>query len=303
MSTEQKNATSRWAIVALVVMSLIWGYNWVVMKQVVQYVDPFDFSAVRTLFGALSLFAVILVMRRPLKLEALPWVLLLGVLQTAAFTGLIQWALVSADAGKTAVLVYTMPFWLLGLAWWLLGERIRPVQGLTLLIAGSGMVLILEPWGEQGLSRSDLLAVTGGLVWALSAVVAKRLRPKIQMDVLAVTAWQMLFGSLILCAVAWFLPDSRPLNPVPYFYGALFFNAVFATALAWWLWLYVLQNLSAGMAGLSVLSIPLIGVLSGWLELGERPQGFELTGMLLMGAALALTCVWTLISARRRPGG
>lgn len=291
--------TPRWAVLALVVMSLIWGYNWVVMKQVVQYVDPFDFSAVRTLFGALALFAIIVVLRRPLRLEALPQVLLLGLLQTAAFTGLIQWALVTADAGKTAVLVYTMPFWLLALAWWWLGERIRGVQWAALLLAGGGLVLILEPWALGGQAFSNALAVLGGLVWALAAVVAKRLRARVNIDLLTLTAWQMLFGSVVLCAIAWILPASKPLNPVPYFYGALIFNAVFATALAWWLWLYVLQNLSAGMAGLSVLGIPLIGVLAGWIELGERPQGLELAGMLLIGAALALTCVWTWVSARR----
>jgi len=124
------SGSPRLALFALALLALIWGYNWVVMKQVIQYVDPFDFSAIRTLLGAASLFLVLLVLRRPLAVAAARQVALLGVLQTAAFTALIQWALVAGGAGKTAVLVYTMPFWMIPMAWWWLGERVRGLQWL-----------------------------------------------------------------------------------------------------------------------------------------------------------------------------
>ena len=289
----------RLAILALVLLSAIWGYNWVVMKQVIQYVDPFDFSAIRTLLGAATLFLVLAVLRKPLKLAAMPRVAMLGVVQTGAFTALIQWALVAGGAGKTAVLVYTMPFWVIPMAWWALGERIRGMQWLALAVAAGGLVLILEPWAMHSSLFSNLLAVGGGLTWALSAILAKRLRRDHDFDLLALTAWQMLFGALALCIVALLLP-SRPIDATPYFYGALFFNSVFATGLAWLLWLYILQHLSAGMAGLSALGIPLIGVLAGWVELGERPSAAEFAGMLLIGGALALTSLWSLWQSRRQ---
>ena len=290
---------ARLAVVALILMSLIWGYNWVVMKQVIRYVDPFDFSAIRTLFAAVALFIVVLIARRPLRPVALRPLLLLGLLQTAAFTALIQWALVSGGAGKTAILVYTMPFWLIPLAWWLLGERVRGVQWVATAVAAVGLVLILDPWSMTGSVMGNVLAVGGGLTWALSTVVAKRMRRDHEFDLLSMTAWQMLFGSLALCVVALLVP-SRPIDPTPYFFGALIYNAVFATALAWLLWLYVLQNLPAGVAGLSALGIPLIGALSGWIELGERPSVGEFSGMALICLALALTSLWPLLQARRK---
>jgi drug/metabolite transporter (DMT)-like permease len=88
------------ASAAMVLMSVIWGYNWVVMKQVMRYVGPFDFSALRTLIGALALFAVLAVRRRSLRLVAPLPTLWLGLLQTAAFTGMIQWALVSGGPAR-----------------------------------------------------------------------------------------------------------------------------------------------------------------------------------------------------------
>src|SRR5690606_9313195 len=90
------------------------------------------------------------------------------------------------------------------------------------------------------------------------------------------------------CALPiWIVPE-RPIDPAPYFYGALAYNAIIATALAWILWLFALQHLSAGVAGMSALGVPVVGVLAGWLQLGERPGALELSGMVLIGAALAV---------------
>ena len=97
----------------------------------------------------------------------------------------------------------------------------------------------------------------------------------------------MRFGALALCVVALALP-TRPIQPTTYFFGALAFNALLAIALAWLLWLYALQHLPAGIAGLSSLGVPLIGVLAGWIQLGERPAPAELMGIALIGGALAL---------------
>lgn len=292
-------SSSRLALLALIVLSLIWGYNYVVMKEVMAYIDPFDFSALRMLLGAAALFAVMVLLRRPLTLVAVPGLLLLGLLQTTAFTALLQWALVEGGAGKTAVLVYTMPFWVIPLAWWALGERVRGVQWLALALAGVGLVFMLEPWAHSGSMLSNVLGVASGLSWAMSSVLAKRLRRDHGVDALAMTAWQMLFGSIALCVVALLLP-SEPIEPTPYFFVALAYNVVLATGLAWILWMYVLEHLSTGMAGLSVLGIPLIGVLAGWLELGERPNAAELAGMTLICGALALVSLWSLWQGRGR---
>lgn len=289
--------SNRLAVAALVLLSFLWGYNWVVMKQVIRYVDPFDFSALRALLGALSLFVALVALRRPLKVTAFREVALLGLLQTATFTGLVQLALVFGGAGKTAVLVYTMPFWLAPLSYLALGERVSPAHWRSIGLAAVGLVLILDPGALHGSLRGSLLALAAGLAWAVATIVAKRLRQRHAIDLLAMTAWQMLLGALPLCLVALTLP-SRPIDATPYFIGALAYNAVPATALAWLLWLYVLNHLPASVAGLSALGIPLIGVLAGWLELGERPSGTELSGMLLIGAALALLS----LSALRQRG-
>ncbi len=284
------------AVAAFVLLSLIWGYNWVVMKKVLQFADPVDFTALRVIFGTVALFGLMLLRRMPLRPVALGPTILLGLLQCGAFSVLIQLALVHGGAGKTAVLVYVMPFWLLPMAWAFLGERVRGLQWVAVAMAALGLVFVLEPWSVQASLMSNAIALLASVVWASAAIYAKRLRARVRLDLVSLTAWQMLFGALVLAVVAWLLP-SRPIDPTPYFIGALAYNAILATALAWLLWLFVLDRLSAGMAGLSSLAVPAVGVLSAWIELGEQPSLAEGVGMVLIAGALFLLS-W-LVSRRR----
>lgn len=276
---------TRLALLALALMAVIWGYNWVVLKTALDYVGPIDFSMLRNLFGAIVLFMVLLARRTHLAIRAWPRVILLGILQTAAFSLLIQLALINGGAGKTSILVYTMPFMVVPMAWLFFGERIRGLQWPALGLAAVGLVLIVEPWNNQAPISSNLLAVAGGFSWALATMVTKWIKRDYRIDPLPLTAWQMLFGTLALCITAWLVPE-RPIDPAPIFYVTLIYNVVLATGLGWFLWIFALQHLPAGVAGLASLVAPVIGVLGSWLQLGERPGGLELLGMGLIGLAL-----------------
>ncbi|HEX6829430.1 MAG TPA: DMT family transporter, partial [Burkholderiales bacterium] len=288
----------RRAVLALAVLAVIWGYNWVVMKEVLKYAGPLDFGALRNLLGALSLFAALALLRRPLKPVAPGWMLVLGLLQTTTFTCCVMLALAHGGAGRAAVLTYTMPFWLLLLAWPLLGERVHGLQWPAAAMALAGLLLIMEPWRIHGGLATGLLATGAGIVWAVSNVIVKRLRARMEIDLLRLSAWQMLFGSVALGVIA-ALYEQRSMEWTPYLAVALAYNAIPATALAWLLWVYVLHHLPAGAAGLGSLAIPVVGVLSAAIELGERPSTTETAGMALILAALAVLSVQALREHRR----
>jgi drug/metabolite transporter (DMT)-like permease len=275
------------AILCLLALGGIWGYNWVVMKVAVAHSSPFDFAAMRAFFGALSLFLVMIGFRRPISPKEIPATFLLGTLQTTAVLCFSMWALVRGGAGKTAILNYTMPFWLLLFAWIALGERLRGVQWLSMGLTLTGLVFILTPFSLTSDLMSETLAILSGISWALAAIVAKKLNQRTSLDVLSLTAWQMLFGSVPLIFVALAVP-SPPIDWSLPFIAALAYNVTVANALAWVLWFYALSKLSAGTAGLGTLIIPVIGILAAWVQLGERPGANEAVGIVLILAALGL---------------
>jgi drug/metabolite transporter (DMT)-like permease len=275
------------ALAALVALWLIWSLNWIVVKEGLVDAGPFVFGALRGVPGALVLFAVAILMRRPLAPVAPLALAALGLFQTCGFIVFTNLALVTGAVGKTTVLVYTFPFWTLLFAWPLLGERIRGLQWLAVAAAAAGLTLVIEPWHLEGGLAAKLFAVAGGMSWALAAMVAKWLRTKHEVGLLPLTAWQMLFGGLALIAVSLAIPEPA-VQWTSAFMLVLGYTTLLSTAMAWLLWLYVLDRMPAGIAGLSMLAVPALAVLFSRIAYGERPGAAEVTGMVLIGASLAL---------------
>jgi len=282
------------ALIALALLTLIWSYNWIVMKQVLQFCGPFSFSALRYAFGTCVLFLALVARRESLKPPPLAQTAMIGIAQTAGFQALVQWALVNGGAGKTALLAYTMPFWVVLLAWLLLAERPGARQWLGLGAAAIGLMLIVEPWRGIGGAQSVWLAMAGGVCWAIGVVLSKRLFQRTRVSALSLTAWQMLIGTLFLIVIA-LLAHERAIDWTPWFVGALAYNAVLSSGLAWLMWSYVVERLPANVAGLSSLVIPLAGIGFAWLLLGERPSLIEGCGIALIASALAI------VNLRRAP--
>ncbi len=291
MNTPVIDGTARPAsagpLVALGLLTLLWGYNWVVMKIAMQYAGPMDFAALRGVLGAALLFAALAALGVPLKPRYVVKTAVLGLFQTGGFVALISWALYTGAAGKSAVLAYTMPFWVIVFGWPFLPDRLRgwqwPAAGLILV----GLLLVLELWAGGADTASSMLALGAGISWAVSVIVFKKIPVHSRDDLLSVTAWQMAFGVLPLVAIA-LVVDEQRIVWTGSFVAALIYNGIGGMAIAPLLWLYILQRLPATISGLNVLAVPIVGVIAAWLQLGERPSGAETLGMLAILGGLAL---------------
>lgn len=299
MSTEGKS--NPLALIGLLVLTLIWSYSWIAMKQVTLYIGAFDFTALRCIFGAVLLFIVLSLRGRGMRPTPFGYTLAIALLQTCGMIGLAQWALMSGGAGRVAILTYTMPFWVVILAAVFLGERMRRRQYAAIGVAALGLCLVMQPWQLDVTSlKSALLAILSGVSWGASAIVAKRLYQRHPgLDLLALTSWQMLYAALVMSAVAMLVPQ-RPIDWQPGVFWALGYSAILATALAWSLWLYVLRNLPASIASLSTLAVPVFGVLFSWWLLGERPDSVESLGIALIVFALAMISLKKRVASLRR---
>ena len=266
------------AFTALAVLALIWGYNWVVMKVALSYAPPIAFAALRTGGASAFLFVLLAACGKPLRMPASPGrLILLALFQTTGFVGLTVCALAQGDAGRTAILVYTMPFWVLLLAAPVLGERITRGKVLAGGCGLAGVVLIFSPWTMHGDLLGMGLATGAGLDWAVAVMIAKTLRVQGIWALLSLNAWQTLLGCMPL-GIAALVLHGHPIQWTPAFIVTLLYSVVLGTGIAWFLWLFVLSHLSAGLSGLAALAIPVVGILAGWAQLGVRPDLWESLG-------------------------
>jgi len=275
----------RLALAVLAAISLVWGFNWVVLKIGVRHADPFEFLAWRFALTACCLFGAAAALGRPMPLTHAPQVFLIGLLQSTATFGLATWALQSGAVGKTAVLNYTMPFWVTLFAWPLLGERPSAAQGVALAVGFAGLALLIRPAAAPG--WPDLLALASGVAWGLGVVVTKRLQTRARIDTLSLIAWQVLFGGGMLVLLALFVPG-RPAAWNGQLVFAIVYNGVLVGAAGWFLWFWALSRLQAGLASFGILAVPVLGALFSAALLGERPSVFDWSGMALIVLALGL---------------
>jgi drug/metabolite transporter (DMT)-like permease len=280
-------------LIALVLLASIWGYNWVVMKIGLRYIGPMDFAAIRSAIGVVLLFGTLVARGASLKPRHIGKTIVVGLFQTTGFLGLISLSLTLGAAGKSAVLAYTMPFWVIVLGWPFLRERLHGRQWPAVGLALVGLVLVLELWHSSATSMSSWLALAAGASWGVSVIVFKKIPVHTRDDLLSLTTWQMVYGTVPLLLAAWLVPEP-PIQWNAVFIGALVYNSVGGMAVATFLWLYILQNLPATVSGLNALTVPVVGVLAAWAQLGERPSLAEGLGIALILLGLAL-----LASSRR----
>jgi drug/metabolite transporter (DMT)-like permease len=289
----------RWLFpLGLFILSVIWGYSWVLAKLALEHAPPFAFAAERSVAGALALFIALRLMGKPLKLVAPGPTLAIGLFQITGFMVFSTWALVEGGPGKTAVLIFTMPIWTLLLAWPILGERIRGTQWLAAISTLAGLLLIIEPWNMHTSLLSKFLGVMAALCWAIGTVLVKRLRATHQVDLLSLTTWQMLLGAVPLVVLALVIPE-RPTDWSATYIGILTFMSVISTAFCWWLWITLLDRVPAWEASLSVLGTPVVAIVSARLAMGEEFSFGEVSGILLIGTGLAILSLLGWAASRR----
>ena len=227
-------------------------------------------------------------LRKPILIKEAPKLFILGLFQTAGFTGFLIWALLEGGASKTAVLTFTMPLWVALMAWPLLKEKLTQIQWISVVICLLGIGFIFDPLGIDNNFKSTCLALASGFFWACGTIISKRIHNKYpKIDLLTMTAWQMLWGSIPLFVILLAI-NSEPIVWTNYFISIVLFNVIFVNAVAYLLWFYALKHLEASLVSMLALLTPISGAISAWFLLDEIPNSFEKIGFALILTGLFL---------------
>jgi drug/metabolite transporter (DMT)-like permease len=267
---------------------VIWSYSWVVAKVALGFTSPIAFSLLRTIVGTLAIFLFIVSIKKIQKLKEPFLVALLGLTQTTGFFIFANLSLVSGGAGKVSLLIYTMPFWSIIFANIILKETVSRAQKIAIVGSFLGLVFIMEPWNLRSNFLSDFFALLSAISWAISITIAKIILNKQKMNILSLNSYQMLFGFVGILICYLFIPQQKETIFSPYLIFAVLYAGIVATALGWFLWLYVLEKIKVNIASLSSLAVPILTILESWFQLGEKPNVFEICGIVLIALSLLL---------------
>jgi drug/metabolite transporter (DMT)-like permease len=274
----------------LAALTFAWGFNWTALKVALSEVPPWTFRSLCLGLGSAVLFAALRAGGQPLAVPKGQWrrLALLAFLNITCWNMLVAFGVALIPSGRASILAYTMPIWAIPLSVWLLGERITRDRLAGLALGMLALVLLL---GENlvGLGAAplgSLMVLGAALTWALGTVLQKRF--PVRMPLGAYTAWMLLLGGVPVFIGTLLLEDVRMLRHVSLAPAlGVAYNVFVAFAFAHWAWIKLATSVPVSVFSVSMLIIPVIGVLSGALFLGERPSWAEIAALACVLGALA----------------
>ena len=276
----------------LCLLTLVWGLNWPIMKIGVADFPPLTFRAV-TMVGGLAIFALIARFQgHSLKVARPYWreVAVLGTTNMAIWFSLSILGIKLLASGRAAILGYTLPVWVALIGYLVYRERhgLRLVLALVAATIGVGLLLASELVAMAGKPLGTLCMLAAAAVWALGT---HQLRRRAQPTPLVVLSFWMMAGTLAFCGAlaAVFERHQWVRWPNAAEWGAIAFNVVLSYGVAQLLWFRLASSLPPVVSALSVMMIPVVGVLSGLLMLGERPGWTDLAALAAILFAIGAT--------------
>ncbi len=276
-------------LVILVLLTVIWGINWPVMKLGVTDYPPLTFRTLSMIGGLPLLAAALLLLKVPFRVARRDWPQLL--LLTA--TNMLVWhvciilALKNLSSGRAAILGYTMPVFSALIGSWLFSARLttRGWMGVSAAALGVGLLLWHELTGLAGRPIGVLLALVSAATWALGTQLIRRTR--IEAATLTLSFWMTAITTVVMAVLAVLFEQPQWKVPAPPTAWAIAFNAVLIFGFAQAAWFSLARSLPPLASTLSVMLIPVVGVFSGALWLHEVLHWQDHAAVLLMVVAIA----------------
>ncbi|WP_375552094.1 MULTISPECIES: EamA family transporter [Rhodophyticola] len=279
------------AIVAIVIIA--WGSNFTAMKLALDELPPFLFVGLRFLI----LLPLLAVLPRP----PVPWWKILAVgtlINMGQFAFLFAAMRADVTAGLASLLLQAQAPLTILLSALFLGERVRGIQILGISVAVAGLVIFGVGAGGN-LTRVGLgLVLCGALCWAGGNLVLKGLRG---VSMLPLFIWASLVPPVPMLALSLAVEGPEPVATIAALsmqgWVAVVYVALISTVLGYSLWGALLARHKAADVTPFALLIPVVGIATAALVLGERLTPLEVTGALVIMAGLALA----VLGPRLRP--
>jgi len=280
--------------VLLIGVALGWGFNWPMMKLILTEIPVWQFRALSGIAAGLLLLALAMLMeRRTGEAWRVPrdqWqrLCLAALFNITSWFIFIGYGVSMMGSGHAAIMAFTMPLFAAVLGVVFLRERMT-VRRLAALVLGAAGVVVLMSHDFSVIGAEPLgfiLTLIGASLWAVGVLIQKHTPWKI--GVLALGGWQILLGTIPILIVCIVLEDFVYHRASAEVWWATAYLVFVALVFCYFAWFSVVKIFPASVSAVGTLLVPIVGVTSGVLVLGE-PFGLrDLIALALIVGAVAL---------------
>lgn len=282
----------RAALALFAIVVLAWGVNWTVTKVLVQGIAPLWVTATRTAIAAVVLLALLSATRQLIvpKRGDVPVVLAITLFHMVAFSTLIAIGLKYVPVGRSIVLAYTTPLWVVPAAWLFLREPMTGARLAGVALGLAGIAVMFNPlafdWSDRQALLGNGVLLLAALCWAVSIVYTRA--HKWVSSPFQLVFWQTLLATSILSTLALAIEGPPRIAWTPGVTLAFLYAGVFGTAAAYWAMAMVNRSVPAVTTSLGILATPVVGTAFSAVTLGEAVDAQLLVAMALILGGIAL---------------
>ncbi len=289
-----KQGLSKTGYFLLISVIIGWGTSWPFLKIGLSEIPPWTFRGLVAPTAAFFMFSIGFFLRQNMRVPRRLWkpILLASLFNVMIWHIFSAWGIRLLASGQASIIGYTMPLWAVIFSMILNSERptVQRLIGLGLGIMGLGTLTI----GEFGIFTVAPLGTTMMLIAAISWGIGTTIQKRInwQMPATTLAGWQLLLGGLPITIIAVFLEQDLWPSVIQNISMAAILSTLLVLAypilFCWFAWFRIVSEVPVSVSTVSIMLVPVIGVYSGHLILGEPVGWREISGLLLVCSALAL---------------
>jgi drug/metabolite transporter (DMT)-like permease len=272
----------------VILLGFAWGLNWIAAAIALKETPAWSLRFAGLTIGAATLFLAAWLSGRTLYVPKGQrfHIAVAGFLNVACFNMLSLFAQISGTTSRAIIVTYSMPIWTTLMARLVLGERLNAVRGLALTLCIAGLLVLVWPLFATGFPLGVAYALGCAWAWGLATIYLKWV--KVEVDPLANAAWQLLFG-WVLISIGMLIFDGYPRLTSLHAPSivAIVYIGMFGVGLAHFLWWTIVGKLPTTTASIGSLLVPIVGVTTSALYLGERLTLSDVCGFAMIFAAAA----------------
>ncbi len=288
-------------LLLILIVTLSWGMNYPIMKYVVTHYPPVSFRALTFVLGCLCLGAYAWHTRENLTVPPgerwITFKLSLGNM-VLWHLGLV-FGLTLLKSGRTAIIGYTMPVWALLSSVLIYKAQLTWRTTLGVLLSLSATYFLAKEEMAHFAGQPLGLAVTLGAAIAWGSGNAMMKHSKLSISSISLTFWMLCSGMLIFSAIALLFERDAWRWPHLLEWLAVLYGGVVTFAVSYVAWFRVARKLTPVTSGLSIMLVPVVGLMGGAWMLGETIAQSDLYALGLILSAMAVV----LLPATKSSGG
>jgi len=274
---------------------LSWGLSWPINKIGLESMSPLWYTAIRLIIGTVTMMAFVMAIKQfslPDKRD-LPLIIIIGLFQISIYILLVNIGLAYLPAGKSSLLAYTTPLWVMPAAILIFKEEAGPLKWCGFILGSIGLILLLSPWELDWTNKHILfgsaMLLLASLVWAISMLCTRYMHW--HKSPLELIPWQLLIGTVPILMFALYKEPSFVVHWSGPLILSLIYTGFLVTGLSYWSGVVINKELPTIVVSLGFLAVPVFSIFISSIFMHEAISNIMAIAMVLILAGLVCIAI------------